>query len=67
MTDRSVNPEPLALRPREAAAMLGLSARTLWSLTARGAIPSFKVGRATLYSVQALREWVQSQSNTQTA
>lgn len=48
----------LALRPREAARSLGIGERLLWSLTNRGEIPHFKLGRATLYSVDALREWM---------
>lgn len=50
--------EPLALRPRDAARMLGISTRTLWSWTDQGIIPSAKVGRAVLYSVTALEQWL---------
>ena len=51
-------PPRLALRPREAAQSLGISERTLWGLTADGAIPFFKLGRLTLYPVDGLREWL---------
>lgn len=51
-------PEPLALRPREAAQALGVSERTLWTLTREGKIPVKRIGRVTLYPVHRLREWL---------
>ena len=48
----------LAVRPREAARMLGISLRYLQELTRRGEIPCVKAGRATLYAVDDLREWL---------
>lgn len=58
---------PLALRPSEAAKALGLSARTLWGLTApRGPIPCVRVGhgkrRTVLYPVADLRAWLSRQA-----
>jgi len=50
----------LAVRPREAARMLGISLRYLQELTRRGEIPCVKAGRATLYAVEDLREWLRS-------
>jgi excisionase family DNA binding protein len=50
--------KPLALRPKEAARMLGISTRTLWSWTDQGVIPSAKVGRNVLYSISALEQWL---------
>jgi len=50
----------LAVRPREAARMLGISPRYLLELTRRGEIPHIKAGRATLYAVEDLREWLRS-------
>jgi hypothetical protein len=47
-------PSPLALRPREAAAALGISERKLWSLTQAGNVPHVKLDRVTLYPVAAL-------------
>ena len=44
--------------PTNAAKALGVSERLLWSLTNRNEIPHFKLGRATLYSVDALRQWM---------
>jgi hypothetical protein len=56
-------PSPLALRPRDAAKVLGISQRLLWDLTApRGPIPVVRVGsgkrRACLYEVDALKVWL---------
>lgn len=58
---------PLALRPREAAASLGISARTLWGLTApRGPIPCVRVGsgkrRTVLYPTAELQTWLSRQA-----
>ena len=50
----------LAVRPREAARILGISLRYLQELTRRGEIPHIKAGRATLYAVEDLREWLRS-------
>ncbi|MCH7791750.1 MAG: helix-turn-helix domain-containing protein [Planctomycetes bacterium] len=38
--------------------MLGIGARTLWTLTNRGAIPSRKIGRSVRYCPAELRAWV---------
>ena len=54
--------EPLALRPREAAAMLNVSDRTLWLWTNRGDIPHVRQGRCILYPVDALRAWLDAQT-----
>lgn len=51
-------PEPLAVGTREAAAMLGVSVRTLATLTTTGAIPSLLIGRRRLYRVEALRAFL---------
>ena len=55
--------ELLALRPREAARALGISARTLWGLTApRGPIPCVRLGsgkrRTVLYPTADLEAWL---------
>lgn len=52
----------LALRPKEAAAALGIGVRLLWSETNAGRIPHVKVGRAVLYPVDGLRDWLVRQS-----
>jgi hypothetical protein len=53
----------LSLRPREAAKALGISARTLWGLTApRGPIPCVRVGsgkrQTVLYPTATLQAWL---------
>ena len=54
---------PLALRPRDAAKALGVSPRTLWSLSApRGPLPCLRVGngkrQTVLYPVAELQAWL---------
>lgn len=52
----------LALRPKEAAKALGIGERLLWSKTNAGEIPHIKLGTATLYPIDALREWLHQES-----
>ncbi len=60
--DDSGGVERLALRPREAARALGISERTLFSLTRDGDVPHLRVGSAVLYPVDALRAWLAAQA-----
>ena len=48
----------LAMRPREAAAALGISERLLWAWTHSGEIPHVRIGKAILYPVDVLRRWL---------
>jgi excisionase family DNA binding protein len=51
----------LLVDSREAAKMLSVSTRTLWSLYNSGAMPNpIRIGRAIRFSYDALREWVDS-------
>jgi excisionase family DNA binding protein len=56
----------LALRPREAAKALGISARHLWQLTKDGYIPCVRVGSGTrktvLYPLAELQAWLTRQT-----
>jgi len=56
----------LALRPKEAAAALGISPRKLWQLTADGEVPCVRLGGgnrgAVLYAVSDLEAWLQKRS-----
>lgn len=52
------SPDPLVLRAKEAAHVLGISKRTLWTLTNAHEIPHVRVGRSILYPVDLLREWL---------
>ena len=59
--------DPLALRPREAAKALGISARTLWGLTSpRGPIPCLRIGhgkrKSILYPMAELKAWLSRQA-----
>ncbi len=51
---------PLAYRPAEAAAALGLSPRKLWDLTQQGEVPHIRVGRCLLYPVREVQDWLTS-------
>lgn len=52
----------LLLTPKEAAAVLAISARKLWSMTAGREIPFIRIGRSVRYPVEALRKWVEQQA-----
>jgi len=56
--DPGAVPERLALRPREAAAALGIGERLLWRMTRDGEIPHVRLGRAVVYPVDELRRWL---------
>lgn len=60
MTAKSVNAR-LLVTAREAAEMLSISPRSLWSLAASNQIPRCKVGRSVRYSVDDLRAFVEQQ------
>ena len=60
MSTHPHRPEPLALRPREAAQALGISERLLMELTRKGEIPSLTVNRARLYRAEALAQWLKA-------
>ncbi|MCA9278202.1 MAG: helix-turn-helix domain-containing protein [Phycisphaeraceae bacterium] len=62
MRNDTQTPEPLAVRPREAAKLLGIGQRTLWALSQpRGDIPTIRVGTAVLYPVEGLKRWLADQ------
>ena len=50
----------LALRPKHAAKALGIGTRKLWELTAdrTSGIPHFRLGKAVLYPVRELQDWL---------
>jgi excisionase family DNA binding protein len=45
---------PGALSPRDAARYMGLSEKTIWSLTKTGKLPACKVGRRVIYRRETL-------------
>jgi excisionase family DNA binding protein len=59
---RSPSDQPkLAVSAREAAAMLGVSERLLWSKTKNGEIPCVRLGTRVLYSIAKLSAWLENQ------
>tara|TARA_E500000318_G_C3555800_1_gene211029 strand:+ start:1560 stop:1832 length:273 start_codon:yes stop_codon:yes gene_type:complete len=50
--------EQLLIDAKDAAAMLAIGARTLWTYTNCNAIPSRKIGRAVRYCPDELRAWI---------
>lgn len=50
--------ERLAVGATEAAAMLGVSERTLWTWKKEKRLPSVKIGRRVLFPVEGLRRLV---------
>jgi excisionase family DNA binding protein len=47
----------------QAAKALGISERTLWSLTQAGTIPYVKIGRSVRYAPDELKAWVSAQKS----
>ena len=70
MTAVPTQPDPgaqvprLALRPREAAAAIGISERALWSLTAdrTSGIPHARIGTCVVYPVRELTDWLRDRA-----
>jgi hypothetical protein len=68
LTRPAAEPLRLLLAPREAAAALSISERTLWEMTApRGPIRCLRLSgrgraRSIRYPVDALRAWIESQT-----
>lgn len=59
-----MNPtEPLKLlwTCREAAKALGISERTLWTLTDEGILPCIRVRRIVRYDPEDIKRWIKSQ------
>lgn len=54
----------LALRPRQAAAAIGISERKLWEITAdqTSGIPVIKFGKCVTYPVRELQDWLAQQA-----
>ncbi len=53
---------PLAFRPAVAARALGISPRTLWSLTKQGLIPYVKLGSCVVYPTAGLVRFLEQQT-----
>ena len=55
-------PEPIAVRPVQAAEMIGVSERTLRELLRQGEIPHAKLDRAVLILVSELKAFIDRKS-----
>lgn len=55
----------LAMRPREAAAALGISERLLWDWTRQGLVPHVRIGGVVVYPTDALRDWLRKQAEAE--
>ncbi len=55
--------ERLTVNAQEAAEMLGVSARTVFQLTKAGKLPHKKIGARVVYSIEALRRFVNEPEN----
>lgn len=51
-------PEALLIDAASAAVILGIGSRTLWSLTARNAVPVVRIGSRVLYRPEHLSAWL---------
>jgi excisionase family DNA binding protein len=58
MTRIAPAPEPLLVSPRQAARLLSVSERTLFTWTKAGKIPCVKLGRLVRYSIDSLKEFI---------
>ena len=48
----------IGIRSREAARLLGVSERTLWSWAQKGLVPHRRIGRIVLFSPSELQRWI---------
>lgn len=49
----------LALKPRDAAAAIGISERLLWERTKAGEVPHKRIASRIVYPVEALRQYIE--------
>ena len=57
-TNEKEPPTPLTVNRREAARILGISERLLWTLTNSKEIPHVRIGARVLYPIDDLRVWL---------
>ncbi len=53
---------PLLVDAKQAATLLAIGERTLWSLTRASEVPHVRIGRRILYPVDDLKTWVRAQT-----
>lgn len=56
---RDAPPLPLAMRPKAAARAIGISERTLWTMTQRGEIPHARIGQCVIYPTAPVLRWLE--------
>ena len=57
-TNEAIDATALLINSQQAAELLSISQRTLWSLQKRNAVPSRRIGRSVRYSPHELRAWI---------
>ena len=60
VADSPSDAQPAALSRREASGFLGISERTLWTLTKAQSVPHLRIGSRVLYRRAALEAWLAS-------
>lgn len=53
----------LLVDPREAARLLSVCEKTLWTITERGELPCVRIGRAKRYSIARLNAWIEGRES----
>lgn len=57
----STSTPALLLTARDAAAVLAISPRTLWAMTASGELPCVRIGRSVRYTPRDLADYIERQ------
>jgi excisionase family DNA binding protein len=58
--------DKLLVTPTEAAVLIGVGRTTIYSLIARGIIPSVRIGRSVRVPLEPLRNWVDACKDART-
>jgi excisionase family DNA binding protein len=61
-TQKTVEALPLALKPKQAAKLIGVGTNAIYTLCHRADFPAIKVGSGYIIPTDALRNWLQKQS-----
>jgi excisionase family DNA binding protein len=67
MVSQASSSPSLLVKPDEAAKLLAVSPRTLWSLTRDGVVPCVRFGKSVRYSMDTLRAVIAQRENRQLA
>jgi len=62
---KDVAVQRLLLKPNEAAEMLAISPRLLWSITDSGELPCLRIGRLVRYDPTDLKVWINAQKQSE--